>query len=37
VLEVLVGIALKTISNYLGHINPTEIDAAFAAERQPAA
>jgi uncharacterized peroxidase-related enzyme len=37
VLEVLVGIALKTISNYLDHINPSEIDAAFAAEWQPAA
>jgi len=37
VLEVLVGIGLKTISNYLDHINPTEIDAAFVAERQPAA
>jgi uncharacterized peroxidase-related enzyme len=37
VLEVLVGIALKTISNYLNHINPTEIDAPFAAEQQPAA
>jgi len=37
VLEVLVGIALKTISNYLDHINPTEIDAPFAAEREPAA
>ncbi len=37
VLEVLVGIALKTISNYLNHINPTELDAAFSAERQPAA
>jgi hypothetical protein len=36
-LEVLVGIALKTISNYLDHINPAEIDAPFAAEQQPAA
>jgi uncharacterized peroxidase-related enzyme len=31
-MEVLVGIALKTISNYLDHLNPTPIDAAFAAE-----
>jgi len=37
VLELLVGIALKTISNYLNHINPTEIDAPFAAEQEPAA
>lgn len=31
-MEVLVGIALKTISNYLDHLNPTPIEAAFAAE-----
>jgi hypothetical protein len=28
-MEVLMGIALKTISNYLDHFNPTELDAAF--------
>jgi len=32
VLEVLVGVALKTMSNYLDHISPTEIDQAFQAE-----
>jgi uncharacterized peroxidase-related enzyme len=26
VLEVLIGVALKTISNYLDHISPTELD-----------
>jgi len=31
-MEVLVGVALKTISNYLDHFNPTPIDAAFAGE-----
>jgi hypothetical protein len=31
-MEVLVGVALKTISNYLDHLNPTPIDAAFQAE-----
>ncbi|MBY0453219.1 MAG: carboxymuconolactone decarboxylase family protein [Bdellovibrionaceae bacterium] len=31
-MEVLVGIALKTVSNYLDHLNPTPIDEAFAAE-----
>lgn len=31
-MEVLVGVALKTISNYLDHLIPTPIDAAFAAE-----
>ena len=28
-MEVLVGIPLKTISNYLDHFNPVEIDQAF--------
>ena len=32
VLEVLVGVALKTISNYLDHISPTELDQAFQSE-----
>jgi uncharacterized peroxidase-related enzyme len=32
VLEVLVGVALKTMSNYLDHISPTELDAAFQSE-----
>ncbi len=31
-MEVLIGIALKTISNYLDHLNPTPIEAAFASE-----
>jgi len=33
VLEVLIGVALKTISNYTDHISPNELDKAFAAER----
>ena len=33
VAEVLVGIALKTLSNYTSHLSPPEIDAAFASER----
>ena len=32
VMEVLLGVALKTISNYLDHISPTVIDPAFIAE-----
>lgn len=32
VMELLLGIALKTISNYLDHISPTPLDAAFVAE-----
>jgi uncharacterized peroxidase-related enzyme len=32
VMELLLGIALKTISNYLDHISPTPVDQAFAAE-----
>jgi hypothetical protein len=31
-MEVLIGIALKTVSNYLDHINPTTIDDAFKPE-----
>jgi uncharacterized peroxidase-related enzyme len=31
-MEVLLGVALKTISNYLDHFNPAPLDAAFAAE-----
>jgi alkylhydroperoxidase family enzyme len=34
VIELLLAIALKTISNYLGHISPAPIDPAFAAENQ---
>lgn len=30
--EVLIGVALKTISNYTHHLSPVEIDAAFQAE-----
>ena len=32
VMELLLGIALKTISNYLDHISPAPLDQAFAAE-----
>ena len=32
VMELLLGIALKTISNYLEHISPTPLDHAFAGE-----
>jgi uncharacterized peroxidase-related enzyme len=32
IMELLIGIALKTISNYLDHISPAPIDQAFAAE-----
>ena len=32
VMELLLGIALKTISNYLEHISPVPVDPAFAAE-----
>jgi uncharacterized peroxidase-related enzyme len=32
VMELLLGIALKTISNYLDHISPTPVDQAFAGE-----
>ena len=31
-MEILIGVALKTISNYLDHMNPTTIDANFKAE-----
>lgn len=31
-MELLLGIALKTISNYLDHLSPTPVDQAFAAE-----
>lgn len=30
--ELLTGVAMKTISNYLDHVNEIEIEAAFAAE-----
>jgi hypothetical protein len=32
VMELLLGIALKTISNYLDHISPTLLDHALAGE-----
>jgi uncharacterized peroxidase-related enzyme len=32
VLEILIGVALKTMSNYLDHISPTELDPAFQSE-----
>ena len=31
-MEVLVGVALKTVSNYLDHFNPASLDDAFKAE-----
>ena len=33
VMELLLGIALKTISNYLDHLSPVTIDPAFIAEK----
>lgn len=33
VMELLLAVALKTISNYLDHINPAPLDAAFASEK----
>ena len=30
-MEILLGIALKTVSNYLDHFNPTELDSVFKA------
>lgn len=30
--EVIIGVALKTVSNYIDHVNPVEIDAGFKAE-----
>ncbi len=32
VLETLIGVALKTMSNYLDHISPTELDQPFRSE-----
>jgi uncharacterized peroxidase-related enzyme len=32
-MELLLGVALKTISNYLDHISPTPLDRAFQAEK----
>jgi hypothetical protein len=32
-MELLMAVALKTISNYLYHINPAPLDAAFASEK----
>jgi uncharacterized peroxidase-related enzyme len=32
-LELLMGVALKTISNYLTHLNPVKLDTAFAGEK----
>lgn len=31
-MEVIVGVALKTVSNYIDHLNPVEIDAGFKPE-----
>ena len=33
-MEILAGVALKTISNYLDHLSPISIDPAFQAEAQ---
>ena len=33
VMELLLAVALKTISNYLDHLNPAPLDAAFASEK----
>jgi uncharacterized peroxidase-related enzyme len=33
IMELLMAVALKTISNYLDHINPAPLDAAFASEK----
>jgi uncharacterized peroxidase-related enzyme len=33
ILEVLIGVALKTMSNYTDHISPNELDQAFQPER----
>ena len=33
VMELLMPVALKTISNYLDHINPAALDAAFTSEK----
>ena len=33
ILEVLIGVGLKTLSNYTDHLSPNELDQAFAAER----
>jgi hypothetical protein len=32
-MELLVGVAVKTISNYLDHLSPIETDTAFQAGR----
>ena len=31
-MEVIIGVALKTVSNYIDHLNPVEIDGGFKAE-----
>ena len=31
-MEVLMGLALKTISNYLDHLNPVDLDTQFSSE-----
>jgi uncharacterized peroxidase-related enzyme len=36
-MEVTVGVALKTVSNYTDHLNPVTIDAGFKAEAETAA
>lgn len=31
-MEIMIGVALKTVSNYIDHVNPVRIDAEFKAE-----
>ena len=31
-MEVIIGVAHKTVSNYIDHLNPVEIDAGFKSE-----
>ncbi|MGH8639631.1 MAG: carboxymuconolactone decarboxylase family protein [Burkholderiales bacterium] len=33
VMEILLGVALKTISNYLDHLSPSDIDQAFVGQK----
>ena len=35
IVEILLGIAVKTISNYLDHLSPLEIDPAFQSGELP--
>jgi len=33
VMEILLGVAVKTISNYLDHISPIDLDPAFRGDK----